>query len=78
MAVFDKKADKSGNWDEPEWTFLLEDIANNHLTEGGEILLKISLKNYHQPFREFLSRSGAEVTEKGSFVHYRTTAFFRH
>lgn len=77
MAVFDKKPDKAGNWHEPEWTFLLKDIANNHLTEEGEILLKISMKNYDQAFREFLERSGAEVTEKGSFVHYRSTSYFR-
>ena len=76
MAVFDKKADKSGNWQEPEWTFLLNDIARNHLTGSGEVLLKISLKNYDEAFREFLQRSGAEVTEKGSFVRYPSLAFF--
>ncbi len=77
MVVFDKKSDKSGNWQEPEWTFLLRDVAENHLTESGEILLKISLKNYDQDFRDFLARSGAQVTEKGSFVQYASTRFFR-
>ena len=68
----------AGNWREPEWTFLLKDIASNHLTENGEVLLKISLKNYDQPFREFLTRSGAEITDKGSFVYYPSVKFFRN
>lgn len=77
MAVFDKKADKSGNWHEPEWTYLLNDIARNHLTDRGEILLKISLKNYDEAFRAFLDRSGAQITDKGSFVRYPSVEFFR-
>ena len=77
MAVFDKKPDGEGNWHEPEWTFLLKDIANNHLTENGEVLLKISLKNYDQAFRAFLTHSGAEITDKGSFVYYPSVEFFR-
>ena len=77
LVVFDKLPDKSGNWHEPEWRCFLRDAALNQLSETGEVLLKISLKNYDAAFREFLARSGAEVTEKGSFVHYRSLDYFR-
>ena len=75
--VFDKKPDRSGNWHEPEWTYFLRDLAGHHLTETGQVLLKVSLKNYDDAFRDFLARSGAEVTEKGSFIHFRSLDFFR-
>lgn len=77
LVVFDKKPGRSGNWHEPEWTYLLRDLAGHQLTETGQVLLKISLKNYDDAFRGFLARSGAEVTEKGSFIHYRSLDFFR-
>jgi len=78
LVVFDKKPDKSGNWHEPEWAYFLRDLATNQLTDEGQVLLKISLKNYDPAFESFLARSGAEVTEKGSFVHYRSLGFFRN
>lgn len=78
MVVFDKKPDRSGNWHRPEWCFFLRDLARNHLAARGEILLKISLKNYDDDFRQFLAQSGGEIVEKGSFVHYKSTDYFRH
>ncbi|MGI8839810.1 MAG: hypothetical protein ACR2F8_03350 [Caulobacteraceae bacterium] len=64
MTCFSTHAKGGGPWTVGDWTFLLADLRDNVLAEGGQIYLNLTPGVYDDRSWAFLKSVGGEVIEK--------------
>ena len=66
-------------WTEKEWRFFLTDLANNHLTDEGRVLLVLNPENdgkyYDKELLHFFESTGSSV--KNERVFYKSLSSFK-
>ncbi|SMF25208.1 hypothetical protein SAMN06265365_10842 [Tistlia consotensis] len=56
-------------WGAAEWSYFLTDLAENQLSERGEIIVKMGLRYFDADLAGHLRHLGAEVREKQGYIH---------